>query len=426
MKGKHMTYSEKVIEAIQMGNLNEIDELIQSAFDNDDEETLYLLGNTLFQLGFLEETKRVYNHLIDINPSDDELKIYLAEIEIEDGNELEALELLHSIDRNSSSYSQSLLVQADYYHLNGLPEVSIQKLEEAEELLPEEPVVKFALGEVYFTTAEYQLAANYYELLIEDGVEEVAGTLLSARLGNAELMLGNYEKAIENLNEALSFKDDPEIYYQLGFAYIQKAEIQQAIDALNQAKEIDPSLVSVYILLGEAYEQLNQIENSLKAIEEGIVVNEINIELYLLAAEYAAKLNDNERARKYYQEALEIEPENERIILKYAEFLNYRAEYENVIELFENTSESVQQLPEALWLLATANNEVDEYNKARDFFDQAYNYLDDHLDFLKDYAFFLREDGQREKMQEVLEKYTSMNPEYDDDIASLMDDDFLY
>lgn len=421
-----MTYSEKVIEAIQMGNLNEIDELIQSAFDNDDEETLYLLGNTLFQLGFLEETKRVYNHLIDINPSDDELKIYLAEIEIEDGNELEALELLHSIDRNSSSYSQSLLVQADYYHLNGLPEVSIQKLEEAEELLPEEPVVKFALGEVYFTTAEYQLAANYYELLIEDGVEEVAGTLLSARLGNAELMLGNYEKAIENLNEALSFKDDPEIYYQLGFAYIQKAEIQQAIDALNQAKEIDPSLVSVYILLGEAYEQLNQIENSLKAIEEGIVVNEINIELYLLAAEYAAKLNDNERARKYYQEALEIEPENERIILKYAEFLNYRAEYENVIELFENTSESVQHLPEALWLLATANNEVDEYNKARDFFDQAYNYLDDHLDFLKDYAFFLREDGQREKMQEVLEKYTSMNPEYDDDIASLMDDDFLY
>lgn len=421
-----MTYSEKVIEAIQMGNLNEIDELIQSAFDNDDEETLYLLGNTLFQLGFLEETKRVYNHLIDINPSDDELKIYLAEIEIEDGNELEALELLHSIDKNSSSYSQSLLVQADYYHLNGLPEVSIQKLEEAEELLPEEPVVKFALGEVYFTTAEYQLAANYYELLIEDGVEEVAGTLLSARLGNAELMLGNYEKAIENLNEALSFKDDPEIYYQLGFAYIQKAEIQQAIDALNQAKEIDPSLVSVYILLGEAYEQLNQIENSLKAIEEGIVVNEINIELYLLAAEYAAKLNDNERARKYYQEALEIEPENERIILKYAEFLNYRAEYENVIELFENTSESVQHLPEALWLLATANNEVDEYNKARDFFDQAYNYLDDHLDFLKDYAFFLREDGQREKMQEVLEKYTSMNPEYDDDIASLMDDDFLY
>ncbi|HLR92121.1 MAG TPA: hypothetical protein VK048_03595, partial [Atopostipes sp.] len=174
MKGMHMTHSEKVIEAIQSGRLEEVDELIQQALELDDEETLYLLGNTLFQLGFLVETKRVYNHLIDVNPGDDELKIYLAEIEIEEGNELEALELLHSIDSTSSSYVQSLLVQADYYHLNELPEVSIQKLKEAEELVPEEPVIKFALGEVYFTTAEYQEAANYYEILIEEGIEEVA------------------------------------------------------------------------------------------------------------------------------------------------------------------------------------------------------------------------------------------------------------
>lgn len=422
MKGKYMTYSEKVIEAIQTGNLDEVDELIQLALGADDEETLYLLGNTLFQLGFLEETKRVYNHLIDINPSDDELKIYLAEIEIEDGQELEALELLHSIDPTSSSYSQSLLVQADYYHLNGLPEVSIQKLEEAEELLPEEPVVKFALAEVYFTTAEYQLAANYYEVLIDDNVEEVAGTLINARLGNAYLMLGNYEKAIENLNEALSYKDDPEVYYQLGFAYIQQEEFQKAIDVLNQAKEIDPSLVSVYILLSEAFEQLNQLENSLQAIEEGMTINEINIELYLLAAEYAAKLDDYPKAESYYQEALKIEPENERIILKYAEFLNYMASYEDILELFAQVPEQIQQLPEAMWILATANNELDEYDKARNLFDQAYSYLEDNLDFLKDYAFFLREDGRRDKMQEVLEKYTAMNPEYDDDIASLMDD----
>ncbi|MEY8293113.1 tetratricopeptide repeat protein [Carnobacteriaceae bacterium 52-44] len=422
MKGKYMTYSEKVIEAIQTGNLDEVDELIQLALGADDEETLYLLGNTLFQLGFLEETKRVYNHLIDINPSDDELKIYLAEIEIEDGQELEALELLHSIDPTSSSYSQSLLVQADYYHLNGLPEVSIQKLEEAEELLPEEPVVKFALAEVYFTTAEYQLAANYYEVLIDDNVEEVAGTLINARLGNAYLMLGNYEKAIENLNEALSYKDDPEVYYQLGFAYIQQEEFQKSIDVLNQAKEIDPSLVSVYILLSEAFEQLNQLENSLQAIEEGITINEINIELYLLAAEYAAKLDDYPKAESYYQEALKIEPENERIILKYAEFLNYMASYEDILELFAQVPEQIQQLPEAMWILATANNELDEYDKARNLFDQAYSYLEDNLAFLKDYAFFLREDGRRDKMQEVLEKYTAMNPEYDDDIASLMDD----
>ncbi|SHE60065.1 Tetratricopeptide repeat-containing protein [Atopostipes suicloacalis DSM 15692] len=425
MEGKYMTNSEKVIQAIQSGNLEEVDEWIQLALDEDDEETLYLLGNSLYQLGFLEETKKVYNHLIDINPQDDELKIYLAEIEIEEGNELEALELLHSIENTSSSYTQSLLVQADYYHLNGLPEVSIQKLEEAEELIPQEPVIKFALAEVYFTIAEYQLAVNYYEFLIEEGLEEIAGTLINARLGNAYLMLGNYEKAIENLNEALSFKDDPEVYYQLGFAYIQKEEFYQAIDTLKQAKEMDPSLISVYILLAEAYQQLNDLEQSLQTIEEGLTVNEMNIELYLKAAEYAGKLNINEKASNFYHEALDIEPENERILLRYAEFLNHLDQYEEIIELFEKAPESVRSLPEALWLLATTNNELDEYDQARDYFDQAYNELNDHLDFLKDYAFFLREDGQREKMHEVLERYTSINPEYDEEIASLKED-YLY
>ena len=47
-----MTNSEKVIQAIQSGNLEQVDEWLQLALDEDDEETLYLLGNSLFQLGF--------------------------------------------------------------------------------------------------------------------------------------------------------------------------------------------------------------------------------------------------------------------------------------------------------------------------------------------------------------------------------------
>ena len=94
-----------------------------------------------------------------------------------------------------------------------------------------------------------------------------------------------------------------------------------------------------------------------------------------------------------------------------------------MIELFKNSPESVRQLPEASWLLATTNNELDHYNQARDYFNQAYNDLNDDLDFLKDYAFFLREDGQREKMHEILERITNINPEYDEEIASLIDED---
>lgn len=417
-----MTYSEKVIELIQAGNIDEVDVNISLAIDHDDDETLYLLGNTLLQLGFLQETKRVFNHLLDIHPNDDELKIYLAEIEIEDGNELEALDLLHSIDKTSQSYPQSLLVQADYYHLNGLPEVSVQKLKEAESFVPEEPIVQFALAEVYFTIADFKHAIEYYEKLLEANIEEVAGTLISARLGNANLMTGNYQEAANYFSEALSFKDDPEIFYQLGFVYLQQEEYVQVIDSLMQAKTLDPSLLAVYLLLAEAYEKLNQLEKALEAAEEGIAINEMNAELFLIAAELAVKLKNFDLADKYYRDAVALEPENESTILKYAFYLNYIESFDEVIELFDQLPPAMQQDPDAMWLLANANNGIEEYDKARDLFNQAYHYLNDRLDFLKDFAFFLREDGQRKKLREVLEQYMSLASEPDDDILSLLDD----
>ena len=54
-----MKYSEIVIAEIQNGDLDKAYENLEIALEMDDSDTLYLLGNTLFQLGFLNETKKV-------------------------------------------------------------------------------------------------------------------------------------------------------------------------------------------------------------------------------------------------------------------------------------------------------------------------------------------------------------------------------
>lgn len=418
-----MKYSEIVIAEIQNGDLDKAYENLEIALEMDDSDTLYLLGNTLFQLGFLNETKKVYNHLIDIHPEDDELKIYLAEIEIEDGNELEALDLLHTIDSSSETYPQALLVQADYYHLNGLPEVSIQKLVEAESILADEPVIKFALAEVYFTMADYQNAIKKYEQLNEEGIEEVSGTIISARLGSCYLMIGDYTEAIVLLEDALSYKDDAEVFYQLGIVHVQKEDYDKAIEPLEKAVELDPSLTGAYILLSDIYENQSKLEQALEEIENGIQYNEIYIELYFKAAELASKLNEFDKAESYYQKAIEIEPGNDRAVVKYAEYLTYMEDSEAVIELFDQSAETMRQLPESLWFLAQANNHLDEYDEARKYYDQAYQYLDENSDFLKDYAFYLREDGQRDKMKEVIQKYLQLIPGEDFEMVALLEDD---
>lgn len=417
-----MSYSEKVIELIQTGNLDEVDETIQLALMHDDDDTIYLLGNSLYQLGFLEETRLVYNHLIDLNPLDDDLKIYLAEIEIEEGNDIDALEILHSINESSPAYPQALLVEADYYMLNDLPEVSLQKLDEANELVPNEPIILFALAEVYYTISDFQQAIYYYKDLLETGHEEIAGTLMSGRLGDAYLMIGDYKQSIVYLKEAIEYKDDAESYFQLGFAYMGQEDYEQAIDALNRAKVLDSTLIGIYVLLSNAYEQIQELEKALDILKEAIIVNEMDTDLYIAAGEIATKNQDYQEAKSYYQKALELEPDNDRVVLKYANYLSFVDEYEELIELFERSAGNIQEDPDASWLLATAHNMIDEYDKAREFFTLAYPYFSKDLTFLKEYAIFLREDGQRDKMKEILEDYLKLNPQADNEILSLLDD----
>ena len=68
---------------------------------------------------------------------------------------------------------------------------------------------------------------------------------------------------------------------------------------------------------------------------------------------------------------------------------------------------------------------MENYDEARDYFADALQYLSEDLDFLKEYAFFLREDGQTEKMREIVNKYVMLNNETDFEMMGLLEEDYF-
>lgn len=68
---------------------------------------------------------------------------------------------------------------------------------------------------------------------------------------------GDYDNAIARL---LSINDlegnHPEVYYNLGIAYIKKEDYEKAIQALNNAVSLNPDFAEAYYSLGVAYESL--------------------------------------------------------------------------------------------------------------------------------------------------------------------------
>ena len=88
--------------------------------------------------------------MLELYPGEGELIISIAEILIDSDQEDEAMLMLENISPEDDLYPSALLLEADFYQLQGMPEVSERKLLQAKELLPDEIIIDFALGELYY------------------------------------------------------------------------------------------------------------------------------------------------------------------------------------------------------------------------------------------------------------------------------------
>ena len=419
-----MSYSQKMVDALQNDQLSEAQEFLTRALKQDSIDDLYQLSDSLYQLGFLEQTKEILHHLLAQKKDDDEIKVNLAEIAIEEGNELEAIDWLQSIDKTSSVYPQALLVSADYYQVLDLPEVSEQKLLEAQSILENEPVILFALAELHFTMGKYAQAIREYEQLLTMGEENLAGIHLVSRLGSAYSALGDWENAIDYLEEAVDVDDTVDTLFQLGFTYFQVKEYQRANECLYKVKEMDHSYTSLYPYLAKGLDEENQLDKASEIIEEGLLQDKINYQLYLIGAEVELKRSNEVKAEQYYKLALELDPDNETISLQYTNFLLHQERYEETVEFVQKALTELDADPQLHWNLAVAQNKLEEYDAARRAYDKAYPYFDTNIEFLKQYFFFLREEGQIEKSREVGIRYLEFRSD-DLEIQEILNNEHL-
>ncbi|MDA9470285.1 tetratricopeptide repeat protein [Enterococcus sp. 5H] len=413
------TYSEKMLHALHDEDLAQAQLFLQEAIRKDDDDTLADLGEELLSLGFLEEAKEVFEHLVELFPNVDGLNIPLAEIAIENNLVDEAFAYLEKVSKESDSYVQSLLVTADLYQVIGIPEVSEAKLKEAQRILPDEPLIQFALGELYFVNGQFREAAEMYQELLEAQVTEISSVSMNERIGSSFSMLGEFEEAIPFLEKAINEDQTDDRLFQLAFTYLQLHENQKAIALLQQLKALNPHYQSLYLSLGEALQEEEQLEEAREVLAEGIKENPFQVDLYQLASENAYRLHDTAQAEVLLKQALELGEKADETRLTLSNLYLNEQRFDEVIETVKQMEE--QGHPYGEWNLAHAYNELEEFDLAKVHFEQAYQELSHEPEFLKEYAVFLREEGQLEKAKELLTHYLQHEPG-DNEAQSLLDD----
>lgn len=382
----------------------------------------FILAEEMFQFGFLDESKALVENLLAIYPEEGELLVLLGEILVESGDEEQAILELEKISEHDPSFGQSLLLLADLYQVQGLFEVCERKLQKAKDILPDEVIIDFALGELYSEQGEVTKALKSYETVLKE-YHEIAGVSIFQRMAELLSASGEFEEALAYYDKAIDEKLEINTLFGYAFTALQAGYNRTSIEKFQELKGLDPEYHSLYLHLAKAYEREEELENSLTAIQEGIKQDEFNKDLYFFGGKIAIKLAKPELAEQYFREALALDPGFTEAALTLNKLFFQQERYGAVIDLISQLDFVDDEEPQLLWDSALAYDKLEEYSNALDKYESAYTFFKNNEAFLNDYGYFLIEEGKTDLAAEIfkqLQKGDPTNGEYADLLDRLL------
>ncbi|WP_066060993.1 tetratricopeptide repeat protein [Neobacillus soli] len=399
----------RIINMLENGQhneaLNEYNVVLKSGMPDEK----FLLGEELYQFGFLDEAKTIIENLLEIYPEEGELLVLLGEILVEAGEEEEAILVLEKISEQDANYGQSLLLLADLYQVQGLYEVCERKLLRAKEILPDEVIIDFALGELYSEQGEVALAMSAYEKILKEE-NEIAGVNINGRIADLLSVSGLFEDALVYYDKAIDEKLEINTLFGYAFTALQAGYNRTAIERFIELRELDPEYHSLYLHLAKAYEREEELENSLDVIQDGIKQDEFNKDLFFFGGKIAIKLGKGADGEKYFREALALDPGFTEAALTLNKLFFHQERYEDVIELIAHLDITEDEEPQFLWDAALSFQRLDKFSYALDKYESAYTFFKNNKTFLLDYGYFLIEEGKTDLAAEIFKQLLLEDP----------------
>lgn len=173
---------------------------------------------------------------------------------------------------------------------------------------------------------QFEIASN----LLQQFIEEHPGRFydhaqaylmmshIDLQLGNIAAALASNQKSME-LRERLLTDDIAENYMQLGAIYLKKGEYDQALEYLNQAKELpleDPQLFSkIYSQLAAVFKEKKDYDKGLDYLQQSLKISQIELGEFhpdvvstnLQMAQIYDLQGKSAESSNYYKKAMSIE-----------------------------------------------------------------------------------------------------------------------
>lgn len=400
---KKLNNSEKMVASLQKQDLAHANKYFERALTNDTEEELLELADYLESIGFFPQAKRIYETLAPHYP---EAYISLAQIASEDGQAEEAFAYLEEITSDSDWYVTALLVKADLYQMEGLPDVAREKLAEAKQL-SDEPLVTFGMAEIDFELGNFNQAIKEYASLDNRLIYEQTGVSTYQRIGVSYASLGKFEVAIEFLEKSLEIEYDDAVAFELATILYDQKEYQKANLYFKQIDTISPEFEGYEYGYALSLHAEHQTEEALRLTQQVLSKNPFDTRLLLLASQLSYELHDERKAEDYLLKAKDNAEDLEEIALRLSNLYLEQERFDEVLKFEEQDIDNVL----TKWNIARAYQALEQTTAALERYRLLLSDLKENPEFLEQYIYLLREMGDFEEAKHQAEHYLHLVPD---------------
>ena len=398
-----MKNSEKMLSAIEAQDLVQAEQWFEKALLEDSDSILLDLAEYLESIGFFLQAKRIYNKLAPLYP---QVNLNLAAIASEDGDLEEAFGYLEEIRSNDPWYVNALLIKADLYQMEGLPDVAREKLVEASQL-SDDPIITFGMAEIDFELGNFTQAIKEYASLDNRTIYEQTGISTYQRIGVSYASLGMFEAAIEFLQMAIELDYDESAVFELAVILYDQEDYQKANLYFKQLDTLSPDFEGYEYIYALSLHADHQAEAALFIAQQGLNKNPFDSQLALLASQVSYELHDTEKAESYLLDAWDNADDLEELALRLTNLYLEQERYEDILALEDQDWDNVL----TRWNIARSYQALENIEKARELYGELHRDLRDNPEFLEEYIYLLRECGELERAKQEAQHYLSLVPD---------------
>lgn len=400
---------EEAFSLILEGRLEEGHQFINEALTHEHmtDELRFEIAEGYQSLGFMEEAFNIMQYLVEKYPMEPECQLFYIELLIELGKEEEALDTLYTYKELFTAKEdqiRSVMLMADIYLGQGLPEVAEEQLKNLLKNYPNEQLLHTALAEVYYQQEKYQAAIEHIQL----GTEYTS----YAMLADCYAHVGRFEEALEEYKHAVTAETpSAELYFGYGYVAYQLKDFDIAIDKWKYALELDPHYTKVYPLLIQALlEQHHQVE-ALEYTKMGLEYDSTNPQLFYLAAKLSHQLEkDHKQALEFAHQALALDDQHYEALCWLKDYHLRDSAWEEALPIIEQLIDSHPQQGD-LWIdKGEVLEELDQLKEAEEAYKNALNIDATNAELLNRLGFLMRNLGNIKEAIQYWQRSVALDP----------------